>query len=138
MSTILDALKKSEQERKLNDIPTLSDMPAPQEKSLVPSFWLLAVIVVLLVCVLAAIVYFGSQAETVVSGQTATQTVQPVEDELVVNVVSWSEQVEQRFVIINGKLARQGEFARPGLKVEEIKPNSVILLERGKRIERRP
>jgi len=35
MSTILDALKKSEQERKLNKLPTLTDMAAPQE----PSRW---------------------------------------------------------------------------------------------------
>ncbi|MFT5609178.1 MAG: hypothetical protein ACI9PZ_002997, partial [Parvicella sp.] len=45
MSTILDALRKSEQERKLTKLPTLSDMPAPQEQARWPHWLILGLIV---------------------------------------------------------------------------------------------
>ena len=49
MSTILDALKKSEQERKLNKLPTLNDMVTPQE----PSRWPLVAGLALLLAMIA-------------------------------------------------------------------------------------
>lgn len=58
--------------------------------------------------------------------------------QLVVNVISYSEDEGQRFVMINGKLFRQGEFINAGLKVDSIKKDSVILNQRGRRLERRP
>ncbi len=146
MSTILDALKKSEQERKLNNIPTLSDMPTPDEGTKVSGAWMLALIVLLAIIALSLLVYIGMQSRNmsdtvsvpvVVDNETVAAQ-KPKESELVVNVVSYSESADQRFVIIDGKMARENEFVRPGLKVEKINTDSVILNQRGRRIELRP
>lgn len=150
MSTILDALKKSEQERKLNDLPTLSDMPAPEE----PSRWPQLLIIVLLVLVLALLAWLSltwlsdqpdsskAQVSNIVVDNDSVGVPNPVaqsgSDEIIVNVVSYSEQAEQRFVMINGKMYREGEFVRTGLMIEKINPDSVVMIERGRRIERQP
>jgi flagellar basal body-associated protein FliL len=147
MSTILDALKKSEQERKLNNIPTLSDMVAPDEERRLPWLWL--VILLLLGLLVGLAIYLfnnvgqsdsrseqASPQEIVVSNETIA--VEQEQVALKVNVVSWSEQPTQRFVIVDGKLARENEFIRPGLKVEMIKPDSVVLIDRGERVEISP
>ena len=51
MSTILDALKKSEQERRSNHVPTLSDMPVPQERSRMPVYLVLGLSLLLAVAI---------------------------------------------------------------------------------------
>lgn len=148
MSTILDALKKSEQERKLTDIPTLSEMPAPYE----PSRWPLILGTAVVVLLLIGLSYFLYRWLSVpASEKTEITDVLPVTNEtiaeakvnngdndIVVNVVSFSAEAEQRFVMINGKLYREGEFVQPGLRVEEIQENSVVLNRRGRRIIRKP
>ena len=151
MSTILDALKKSEQERKLTSLPTLNDMPTPVEQS--P--WPLRIVIALLLAVLLLLLWFGVrwnlEPNTTISGQAknivlnnetvAAQTIIGSDQDattIVVNVVSYADQPEQRFVMINGKMFREGEFIEPGLKVDKIKENSVVLNQRGQRIERKP
>ncbi|NND82947.1 MAG: GspB domain-containing protein [Gammaproteobacteria bacterium] len=143
MSTILDALKKSEQERKLNDVPTLADMPAPEEPKRWPFFAAIAACVALLIVIAVLIMRLPSEPAptqpVVISNESLEQqTEQLANQEIVINVVSYAEQAEQRFVMINGKMYRQNDFVRPGLKVVEIKQQSVILNERGRRIERQP
>lgn len=147
MSTILDALKKSEQERKLNDIPTLSDMSAPEETSNFSRVWLVsaAVMIVLMLIILGLLLserFTRSDEVSATSGLVGSSKQVPVqavsEADIAVNVVSWSADASQRFVMINGKLVRENEFAAPGLKVVEIKRESVIINYRGKQIERRP
>lgn len=156
MSTILDALKKSEQERKLNNIPTLSDLPTPDEGTRFSRGWILALLVLLLLTILLALMWLGNpwlsrgEPNLLNNGRSSSnnivldnQSLQPEslsqeQDGIVVNVVSYSTQADQRFVIVNGQLAREGEFVGPGLKVLEIKSESVILNHRGQRIERRP
>jgi hypothetical protein len=151
MSTILEALKKSEQERKLKKVPTLSTMQAPVEQSV----WPFRLLVILLVTLFVLISWVGfswfviqnndeqsASKKIVLNNDTvAAQTrlgdgteSQPV----VVNVVSYAGEIAQRFVMINGKMFRQGDFVEPGLKVDEIRPDSVILNRRGQRIERKP
>ena len=145
MSTILDALKKSEQERKLGDIPTLSDMPVPEEPRTSSMLWMIGLVAVCLLVVIIVLLLQNQSTgsansdqensivlsnETLASGEAE----QPFE----VNVVSWSQDPAQRFVIIDGQLARENEFVRPGLKVELIKNSSVILIDRGSRIEISP
>lgn len=146
MSTILDALKKSEQERKLNNVPTLSDMPTPQETKSWPL--VLLFIAILLLSILVAVLFFRTQASDQdqdvskvnssleVTGKPSALVVSDAD--IVVNVVSYSEQQELSFVMINGKLFRNGEFVLAGLRVEEIKPDEVVLNLRGKRITRKP
>ena len=152
MSTILDALKKSEQERKLTKLPTLSDMPAPQEQSRWPQI----LVISLLMLLLLVLTWFGSRwllgeagtdsappnkiilsNETVDSIKPLTVPADP-SDEIIINVVSYSEQVDQRFAMINGKMYRENDFVRAGLKVEKINPDSVVLNLRGRRIVREP
>ena len=145
MSTILDALKKSEQERKLGDIPTLSSLPTPEE----PSRWPLIIatsFIVLLLVGLAVFMYRWSLAPEPVTSAVVPVTNESIadasnknaNDDMVVNVVSFSEEADQRFVMINGKLFREGEFVQAGIRVEEIKENSVVLNKRGRRIVRKP
>lgn len=143
MSTILDALKKSEQERKLNNVPTLSDMPTPQESKSWPTV-LLFVVILLLVVLILVLIFKGEPSAptlsqtTVVEGQKAATNKAATDADILVNVVSYSEQAEQSFVMINGKLFRQGEFVRAGLKVEKIKFDEVVLNLRGRKITRKP
>ena len=151
MSTILDALKKSERERKLNTLPTLGDMPAPVEQS--P--WPMRVVILLLIVVVLTVLWFGYKWSSQQDAANENQTNNIVLDNetvaaqnkigndqqvttVVVNVVSYADVPSQRFVMINGKMYRQGEFIKPGLKVDEIKEDSVVLNQRGQRIEKKP
>ena len=148
MSTILEALRKSEQERKLNSIPTLSDMPVPQE----PNRWpMVAVLVSITFLVIILVLTFGRQwldsgteaaGVVTISNQSSASTnagaASSGDKELTVNVVSFSAIPEQSFTMINGKLYRQGEFVRAGLKVEKIEADRIILNLRGRRIIRTP
>lgn len=59
-------------------------------------------------------------------------------DDLIVNVVSYSEQASQRFVMLNGKMYRENDFVRAGLMVVEIRPNAVVFNVRGELITRTP
>ena len=152
MSTILDALKKSEQERKLTKLPTLSDMSAPQEQSRWPQILLIALLMLLLII----LTWFGSRLllgepvgdsglsneiilsnETVDSANPSTASTES-SDTIIVNVVSYSAQEEQRFAMINGKMYRENDFIKAGLKVEKINPDSVVFNLRGRRIVREP
>jgi len=156
MSTILEAIKKSEQERKLKDIPTLSDMPAPQERRQWPIYMLILLVVVLI----GVLVWFllsdrlnsrlqvsavpvsknvsNNDASTVVENGEEVEVAQTDSSSIVVNVVSFSTEPLQRFVIVNGKMFREGDFVRTGVKVEEIREKSVLLNERGKEVVREP
>ena len=151
MSTILDALKKSEQERKQNHLPTLSDMPVPEERARWPLYAIavLSLLVALLIGVLIAS-WFGASKESNANYQASNGQIdaQPVNhgvdsnevdvDDLVINVVSYSKDSTQRFVILNGKMFREHDFVRAGLKVQEIKPNAVVMNLRGELLTRTP
>jgi len=145
MSTILDALKKSEQERKLKKLPTLADMPAPQEPSRWPLYLGLGLATILLAVLVLLLGEQSVQPEVtprapiVLNNQTIEDTsgIDP-EASVVVNVVSYSEKPAKRFVMINGKMFRENEFVRAGLKVIEITEQGVVLNERGRRIVKQP
>jgi len=155
MSTILEALRKSEQERNQNKVPTLNDMTAPTE----PSKWplVLAMAVVLLAIALVVLAYViwssGEPASDLASSNNHAQIDQSVESVNVqesgiasteikqltsVNIVSYSENPELRFAMVNGKMIREGEFIQPGLKVDEIRTDSVVFNLRGETLERSP
>jgi flagellar basal body-associated protein FliL len=147
MSTILEALKKSEQERRLNDVPTLADMPTPQEASKWPQILLIALIVLISILLLVLAVRWWGADQAAEQGPVhiSNQTVGAVPadqststDKILVNVVSYSEIPGQSFTMINGQLYRENEFVRAGLKVEKIEVDRVILNLRGRRIIRTP
>ena len=147
MSTILEALKKSEQERKLNSVPTLSDMPAPQEASRWPLWGLFTLLSLLLIVCIFMLIRFWPSAEpqaknaVVISNESLAErgiNSQNSGDGIVVNVVSYSQTPGQSFAMINGKMYRENEFIRAGLKIESIEVNKVILNLRGRQITRTP
>jgi len=98
----------------------------------------------LLVMLILVLIFKGDSGDRSLTqtGLTELQSVQankPASDsDIVVNVVSYSEQADQSFVMIDGKLFRQGEFVRAGLKVEKIKFDEVVLNLRGRKITRKP
>ena len=153
MSTILDALKKSEQERNRNAIPTLSDMKAPREPSRWPLF--LAIVALLMICVLSVLVYLVWSSDElsdslIVNDQVAknelssdtnfdqlSNTFSNEEAGLMsVSIVSYSDNAEFRFAIVNGAMVREGEFIQPGVKIEKILSDTVVFNVRGERFER--
>lgn len=147
MSTILEALKKSEQERRLNEVPTLSDMPVPQETSKWPVILLASLVLLLSVALLVlALRWWGPSTQSAATTLEISNESLSIEspnqaqnaDKVIVNVVSYSETAGQSFTMINGQLYREGEFIRAGLKVDEIEVDRVILNLRGRRIIRTP
>ena len=153
MSTILDALKKSEQERKLKDVPQLSDMPVPQERSR----WPMVVMLILLVLCIATIIWLvlaitlggdGEKAAVFTSpgaGVASELEYEPDDSRfdsgdsiITVEIISYSQDPAQRFAIINGKMLREGEFLRAGVKVETIDQDNVTLNDRGDVVNRHP
>jgi len=152
MSTILDALKKSEQERKKNHVPTLSDMPVPEESARWP-LYVIAILSLLLACLIGVLIanWYGpnrsapqhQQTKSAVNRDVVNQasTVDAQQNDIadvVVNVVSYSEEPSQRFVMLDGKMYRENDFVRAGLRVDEIKPNAVVLNYRGELLTRTP
>ena len=144
MSTILDALRKSEQERKLNKLPTLVDMTAPHEPSRWPVYIGAALVVLASALVLLAYIIWSAEPEAVkipnnVKDVSVSEGRQLRADvSLRVNVVSYSDDAKLRFAMVNGKLMREGEFVAPGLKVESIQLKSVVFNSRGQKITLSP
>lgn len=139
MSTILEALKKSERERKLSDLPTLSDMPAMEEPS--PFKWIgLTLLGLAIVSVLAAVIVMVFMSSEAPSRAVSDGVLSPVDSvaQTTLSVLSYSESANQRFAIINEKLVREGDFLSTGIKVEEIQLDRVILNVRGERMSLQP
>ena len=140
MSTILEALKRSERERKLNDVPKLADMPAIVEPS--PFKWvLLTVSAVLAVALITALLVFAfnSQSTTQVPFTGSTSDLSVRADALPdLSVISYSENPSQRFAMINNKLLREGDFLAAGIKVEHILSDQVVIILNGDRIVLKP
>lgn len=148
MSTILEALKKSEQERKLNNLPTLSDMPPPVER---PSLFklvsiVIAIAILLAIAVLAVVYFIFDEPQTARSVTNETINIQGIDSQntkveqqgIVVSVISYSDQADKRFAIINGNMVRENEFVQAGIKVEQIQPDSVTLNQRGQTFTLQP
>ncbi len=139
MSTILEALKKSERERKLSDIPTLSDMQPLEEPS--PFKWIgLTLLSLAIVSVLAAVIVLTFMPRDTGLQGLPGEIASPADSvaQATLSVLSYSEKPSQRFAIINEKLVREGDFLSTGIKVEEIKPDRVILNVRGDRMSLQP
>jgi len=142
MSTILDALKKSEQERKLTQVPTLSTMSAPVE----PTRWPMYIIILLLFVLLGLFGYWflqnnhpvGQSADEQGADSSLTDDYDRSLSDIVVNVVSYSEQSDRRFAMINGALYYEGDFIQSGVKVERITQDMVILNHRGQLVNKKP
>lgn len=149
MSTILEALKKSEQERKLNKVPTLSDIPAPQEQSRWPIILLAVLLVLALLAIIWLLVKPGASFD---ESQAAQAIVTPdpnpsVGEESIneqspttisVDIISYSQDAQQRFAIIEGKMYREGEFVKTGLKIQTIEQDSVVFNNRGEILSLQP
>lgn len=147
MSTILDALKRSEQERKQNKVPTLSDMPAPAERSRWPMMLFVLLVAVLLVVLVWLLLSNktseGKEQVVNINNESVEAEVQlgngnEPASSIKVDVISYAQDASARFVIVNGKLFREQEFVKAGVKIESILEESVVFIERGKRVTRQP
>ena len=54
---------------------------------------------------------------------------------LVWSGVVYAERADQRLVVVNGQVAREGESLAAGLQLLQIRPKSVLLRWQGQRIE---
>ena len=135
MSTILDALKRSERERKLNEIPTLTDMAAIEEPS--PFKWiLLTVLVVIAISLVTALTVWVFNKQSSTQGFVATLDANNELPRL--SVISYSENPLQRFAMLNNKLLREGDSLAPGVKVVEIQADQVMINMQGEQIVLKP
>ena len=145
MSTILEALKKSEQERKQKSVPMLTDKAPPKESSR----WPWVVISIVLLFLTASLVYLFLQLPNSDSNASSTSSadsqVRVVDADsraadipFTVEVISWSPDLAKRFAVINGKMTRVGDYLSPGIKVEGITESSVVFNHRGIRKELKP
>lgn len=165
MSYILDALKKSEKERSLGNVPTLGAAGQDEERR-VPLKWFVMTVVVLALAVLLAGGWLlwssrtpqgpagGKAAESApkppapAAAQTAAgagkdevQVVPsarpvPVSEldhsvrsrlpEIRINVLSYSESSEKRFVMIGQDIFKEGEEVSAGVFVDEIRNSDVV------------
>ena len=69
---------------------------------------------------------------------TSDETPQANAQDLTVNVISFSNDPAQRFAMIDGQVVREQEFAKPGVLVQEIQRDAVIVIVRGERTTLRP
>ena len=145
MSTILDALRKSEQERREHVVPTLEDYPVPEERTGF-NYLLLALIVLLLTIAILLYMLFrndeislGSEqpvldeslrSHTTLDGSNSGD-VKDLEDELAISVLSYSDEPARRFVIVDGTTLREGDFLKPGVKLVRISAEAVSFNVRG-------
>lgn len=162
MSTILDALKKSERERKLKKVPHLSSMRPPEEKADLQ--WLKSGSLVVCSSLLAGLVVMWFQTDqkfesspSPVSDSTAETRTQLAEannfdseeeyakadaqravPRVAVGVISFAGNSERSFAILDGKMVRAGELLDNGLLIEEIKADMVVATFDGKMVELKP
>ena len=162
MSTILDALKKSERERKLKKVPHLSSMRPPEEKADLQ--WLKSGSLVVCSALLAGVLVMWLQTEENIEpsvqpsidnvSQTRTQLAEAnnfnSEEEyaeadaqrsvpkVAVGVISFAGDSERSFSILDGEMVRAGELLDNGLLIEEIKADAVVATFDGKMVELKP
>ena len=74
MSTILDALKKSEQERKLANLPELSSMPLPEEEHDASRLWWgMAILALLVIAIIAYLILNSPEKNAQLSPSSTSQ-----------------------------------------------------------------
>ena len=160
MSTIFEALKKSEQERKLSKLPELSSMPLPEEDDDSTRIWLgFAILAALVIAIIVYLVVSSNEQATdsAVEQQSIPQYTAPsqqvvseyipgsrvydyaelsgrtrqVADSLNVNVVSYTQDLEKRFVMIDSNMYRVGNTVSlqnsEQVEVLDIEENAVVL-----------
>ena len=162
MSTILDALKKSERERKLKKVPHLSSMRPPEEKADLQ--WLKSGSLVVCSALLAGLVVMWFQTEEKIesNAQLPIEDAAPTRTQLAeannfnseeeyaeadaqravprvaVGVISFAGDSERSFAILDGEMVRAGELLDNGMLIEEIKADVVIATFDGKMVELKP
>jgi len=164
MSTILEALKKSEQERNDSAVPVLASVTAPEEKK---SFWFWLLMALVALVVLVCVYWFASQMSNQQSASTSPNPAPTAEVDAVVTSSRADEGIESQLlsegfrladgsrlaegsrpaegsrlaegsVIIAGNTYREGDFYEAGAKVEQILNNVVVLNVRGEQLIVRP
>ena len=144
MSSILDALEKSERERSQGSVPQYQDMQPPEEHSFRWKwFWILLAIILCVSLVFAAMRWMPSinwqnniqqSSEEVVADEknNVLDYVQLSEleksgiPEARINVLSLSAERERSFVMLGEKMYREGDPVSEDVTLESIKKDHII------------
>ena len=133
MSYILDALKKSEQDRKAKRSPDVSSLQDPQDVK--PGFSTRGFLLILVVVVLvntALVFYFVEQSRPDVSpvAEPATvATTPPPEIEVTAHI--YADAPDLRLARINDVERKEGDYISPGHQLVEIQESGLVLSYRG-------
>ena len=148
MSSILDALEKSERERNHDTVPQYHDMKPPEESGF-PWKWLviLFALIVIVLLVFGAIRWLpsidwkndktvvGEKSETLNYSQLSDLEKSVVPDDRI-NVVSVSAESKRSFIMLGEKMYREGDTVAEDVTLETIKKDHIIFNKQGKRIRR--
>lgn len=147
MSTLLDALKKSERERSQQPVPVYNTMQPPEEKSSLGQLLVILVIVAVIIVLIAGIYFLFSQhtatqeqPQLSVAEAVEYSTLPPQEQDylrdLRINVVSVSQQPGRSFVILGEQLYRVGDTVAEDVQLQAIGKDFVVFDWNGKQIKR--
>ena len=164
MSYILEALRKSERERNLGKVPTLSATTEVAASRSRLHWW-----VVLATIVIAAAIGWAwtgggifsprrldavttpqvsesgrpstsaddTHSGTASMGSSAGSTA-PAPADITLNVISWSQDPARRFAMINQKIYREGDSPSPGVTIKAIESDKVVVTAHGRELVLHP
>lgn len=152
MSSILNALEKSERERNQGSVPQYQDM-SPPEESRSHWKWLLFVFIVCVLLAFAAVKWIlptlnWQSSAAVINEKTANEKNEILDylrltdleksgiPEQRINVVSVSADRERSFVMLGEKMYREGDGITDTVSLEAIKKDHIVFNKQGVLIRR--
>lgn len=166
MSYILEALRKSERERNLGKVPTLAattEVARPRSQA---HWWLLLAMCVVAGVLgwmwsqnrivaepavdtrrppdvpaststaTVAAPEAGRNEPSITAAGAGAQTLDPAQ--ITLNVISWSEDSNRRFAMINQKIYREGDSIAAGSTISSIEPDKVVVVSHGRKVVLHP
>lgn len=163
MSYILEALRKSERERNLGKVPTLSattEVAAPRSRL---RWWILLAATVVVAAMgwlwyaggfpAPRVLVTGSTPQLPASGKpdggategdsrpplppessTAPAALPLDPAQITLNVISWSQDPARRFAMINQKIYREGDSPSPDVTITAIESDKVVVTAHGREL----
>ena len=138
MSSILDALEKSERERNQDSVPQYHDMQPPEERGFRWKWLWVALIAIVFVFIVFALVRWIpsinlQKTEEVVAEDNQTRNYLQLSDleksgipKDRINVVSVSADRERSFVMLGEKMYREGDIVSEDVTLKAIRKDHVV------------